>query len=683
MLTAVGEEYLCYSESNTGQYSPLIGIARYDGTLGFRDFIKDDLTRISDPEIFPGGWLFRKSISSSAGSWIKRFTILRGNCLFLFHNPQNEKPIGIIPLEGTKIVCPENDEKTFDEAAAIRSFKANDGYEFDIRHASRPTVRLYALSSLERSEWITVCQKRTEVIYGANNAETAQDLARLLPSKSNISVTGTKLAGVSLAPSDSQQHPISSLSPVSPLRSPMLTMGGTGMMNPYLPPPLYDGERGRNSGIGRDGGDLGDVESVLQGTLGSPASTYYSGYNNQNASNDVFQNSGSSINSLYNMSASMSSMGMMPPPPPQPGPPPPLSETPEFSAAIGSFAMQQQIHGGGRASQMSHLSPPPFGTSSYHQQQNQQHQHQPQVTPSKDNNKFAINKIKRSIIEAKFANLENNLNKIVNEQKEARNRENVYRSKITSKEVLQDARNVEEKNPLYFAEIFRLMLYFYGEEITEDPQPDSKQQCPYAKGKEIEEMLLTVYQRYCDKETGFMSIEQFVEFMEDASILQSHAAHNDNDEPLDEYKDILDPVHLIRSLPKNIQSMASKVDEWKPMLGNYAGAAGGGGNQQLGLGGYQVQVTDQRHFQAQKVDKFVINFGQFYQLLLHITQIVYPELYQQDATVAFNKILLVSSSFVSFSSSSSFACLLVLFRKLFVRFIFGVKDITREVQRTR
>jgi hypothetical protein len=68
--------------------------------------------------------------------------------------------------------------------------------------------------------------------------------------------------------------------------------------------------------------------------------------------------------------------------------------------------------------------------------------------------------------------------------------------RITSKEVVTDARKLEEQNPLYFSEIFRLMLFFYGEELAEDPHPDSKQQCPYAKGKEIEAMLLTIYQRY-------------------------------------------------------------------------------------------------------------------------------------------------------------------------------------------
>jgi hypothetical protein len=60
-----------------------------------------------------------------------------------------------------------------------------------------------------------------------------------------------------------------------------------------------------------------------------------------------------------------------------------------------------------------------------------------------------------------------------------------------------DARKLEEKNPLTFSEIFRMMLFFFDEELAEDPHPDSKQQCPYVRGREIEEILLTVYRRYC------------------------------------------------------------------------------------------------------------------------------------------------------------------------------------------
>ena len=40
-------------------------------------------------------------------------------------------------------------------------------------------------------------------------------------------------------------------------------------------------------------------------------------------------------------------------------------------------------------------------------------------------------------------------------------------------------------------------------------------------------------------------------------------------------------------------------------------------------------------------DVFLINFTQFYELLLKIVQIVYADLYQEDPTVAMNKLLQV------------------------------------------
>lgn len=43
-----------------------------------------------------------------------------------------------------------------------------------------------------------------------------------------------------------------------------------------------------------------------------------------------------------------------------------------------------------------------------------------------------------------------------------------------------------------------------------------------------------------------------------------------------------------------------------------------------------------------KRDKFALNFNQFYQLLLRITEIVYPDLYPVDEPYAFNKFLAVS-----------------------------------------
>lgn len=191
-MISLGDEYLCYSESNTGQYAPMICSQKLDGTLSFRDMTKDDLPRIIDNETLPGGWLFRKTMNA-AGTWIKRFTVIRGPLLFLFHNPQNNKPTAVIPLDNCKIFVPDNLEKTFD---VQRNFRANDGYEFDIRHTSRPTIRLYALSELERSEWVGIMMRRASFPF---NQGVITTLTKLLPARNNITMTDVKLTGSNLS----------------------------------------------------------------------------------------------------------------------------------------------------------------------------------------------------------------------------------------------------------------------------------------------------------------------------------------------------------------------------------------------------------------------------------------------------------------------------------------------------
>ena len=95
--------------------------------------------------------------------------------------------------------------------------------------------------------------------------------------------------------------------------------------------------------------------------------------------------------------------------------------------------------------------------------------------------------------------------------------------------------------------------------------------------------------------------------------MQTHAPHNDNDEPLEEYVTLLDPVRLLTLVPRNIGfSVAEAYDSVNDKL-----------------------------IAATKEDKFIINFSQFYMILLRMTQIVYPVLFEEDATVAFNKILQV------------------------------------------
>lgn len=121
-----------------------------------------------------------------------------------------------------------------------------------------------------------------------------------------------------------------------------------------------------------------------------------------------------------------------------------------------------------------------------------------------------------------------------------------------------------------------------------------------------------------------MTLEKFVEFMEDSAILQTHAPHDDNDEPLDEFKESLNPVTLLRALPRQNTntSIVNQVNSLtiEEMMKPYAF--------------FTSNVSTQK-----KTDKFLVDFGQFYQILLRISQIVYSELYARDPTVAFNKIL--------------------------------------------
>ena len=194
MLSVIGEEYISYSESVKGQYTPMVAIQKYDGTVGYREIIKEDLLRIKDEQTLPGGWLFRKSQNTSS-SWVKRFALLRGSFMFFFHSPQNEKPIAVVPLDECIIISPDNGHKTFDE---MRSYKANEGFEFDIRHNTRSTVRLYTLSEQERYDWINSCNERIK--QSAINKSLESNASVNIPSTGGMVVTTTKLTGLSLLP---------------------------------------------------------------------------------------------------------------------------------------------------------------------------------------------------------------------------------------------------------------------------------------------------------------------------------------------------------------------------------------------------------------------------------------------------------------------------------------------------
>ena len=45
--------------------------------------------------------------------------------------------------------------------------------------------------------------------------------------------------------------------------------------------------------------------------------------------------------------------------------------------------------------------------------------------------------------------------------------------------------------------MFRVGLFFIDEELVEDAQEGIQLQVPHLKGEAVEQMLVTVYQRYC------------------------------------------------------------------------------------------------------------------------------------------------------------------------------------------
>lgn len=161
------------------------------------------------------------------------------------------------------------------------------------------------------------------------------------------------------------------------------------------------------------------------------------------------------------------------------------------------------------------------------------------------------------------------------------------------------------------------MLFFYNEDLAEDPDPNSAQPFPHPKGVAVEQMLIMIYQRYCNPDIGFMTLAKFVEFMEDSAILHTHAPHDDNDEPLDEYKEALDPINLMKHVPTNLETL----DQTSSYYVSYQ------------------QSTPMITSTILAKEKHILNFGQFYHLLLTITEIVYSELYQTNPTLAFNKFI--------------------------------------------
>lgn len=505
-----------------------------------------------------------------------------------------------------------------------RYFKANEGFEFEIRHPSRPTIRLYALSELERQEWVQGVSKRVNFSPNPSDEMKHKTMNDLLPENSNVTITSVRLSGFSNSkPSQSSQsagynndnfknfH-------AAPRHSDFEnSIKNTGFSYPHNHPlafnsNLLQSQNNINFNSLTGGVDTNSVSGVLTNvntvSLSNPlppvSSTYSrqpSGHHHQveTSSNSSTKSNGSHFQHLV----------------------------PSNDIPVNIIASNNMIH------------------DNSHSNFNNNHNNFFTNNPSNSQNPYTNNDYINSNVkpmppshnihyedddlflpppppppyeplnesfssfnpEEKSSSLEEQIakhNKDAMEKKMDNSALNLAAYQKKPKSLINILRESESKKPLTLSELFRFSLFFVDQELAEDPRNDSRHKGPLVKGHATEEILLKVYQRYCQKDTGYMSLEFFIEFLDDAAFLQTHCPHDDNDEPLEQWVEALDPLVLYSSIPKS--SKEESRHKKNATKGN---------------------------------DAITIDFGQFYQLLLLITKIVYKDLAIEDETVAFSKLI--------------------------------------------
>lgn len=421
------EEFVAYNESSPGFLLPIIAIQKPNGTSSFRDMVRNDLKRIPDDISNPGGWLFKKS--NSSGAWARRFVTLRGNFMFYFRSPQAERPVGIIPLSSATIGIPKD---------TSGNLSASEGFEFEIRNYLGHIIRMYSLSAGERDSWISACRERVNA-YGAAGAP----LVVSLPAGPGQSAPCNIFISTCMLTPD--------LTPPPPAPTSPLVTGA--VVNPFMAPPLS--------------GDK-SVDSRIDQPLADPPSPYYE--------NDAV----SSPQSLASSTA--------------PPPPPAESLQPQFEP-------QQQT-------QPLLLHPNESTSGSYHSNvgtadDNIQNSREPirnsfnsespgQITIAsvpvsetslqqsyqepirEDELSAAARSTQSNMLDSELTErMEIGLMNKFMVQREANEREAVAHERHMSASVLAEAREIEQQNPLRLAELFRMLLFFVNEEMTEDPVPEN------------------------------------------------------------------------------------------------------------------------------------------------------------------------------------------------------------------
>lgn len=484
------EEFIAYSPTKDGLYAPLVASVSSSGSE-YRQLMRLDVQRILDPKQIPGGWLFKQANNGS--SVVRRFTIIRGGFLFFFHSPLNDRPVSMYPLLGCNVSLPSN--------GSYEEKESSNGYGFDITHPDRETLSLYAVSEVERDEWVNVCTNRI-----AFSQEISSN--NITEASSNITITASKLK-----PSEVSSVNISSNS----TKNKSVPLVGL-TANPFGQPPQQDDDISKYD------------DSSLDDTVGPPSIPPPEFDNNENSfDNNNNENDADDIDNYDNDDN---------------------NETKNDNSTVISNFTTMEEEGQARA-------------------------------------KIAIKERRKStVVQAKL----------------------------------------EAENPLHIGEMMKYLIFLTGEDLARDAPPDASLKIPYLSGLVADAIMIKVYQHYINPATGYMCLEEVINFMEDSNILNSHAPHMDNDEANEEYRRLMDPIRLITSIPRNLGYTTEMITGQK---GKVVGTRRGGVNSN-----------------GKVEDKFFVNFTQFYQLLIQITEITYPEIYNNPApsnpcgkTIAFNKFM--------------------------------------------
>ena len=247
-------EFLAYYESNVGHYMPVVATEQVGKEgIEYRDFTREDVESIPDAGFNSGtdalgGWLYKKGQGIRA-SWSKRYMIVRGEYLFYFHGPQNEKPVGVILLENCDVVLPPDGAKSF---TAKSFFKSNDGFEFEVVHLTRRAFQCYAATESERSMWAKMISDRT----GRSPNGLGQDSHKLVKERvsvvagrksstipagsdgtSNIALTSTMLKSRTNAMSTGGFNNTNSSPIFSPVGKQTSANTSISTVDPFAPPP--------------------------------------------------------------------------------------------------------------------------------------------------------------------------------------------------------------------------------------------------------------------------------------------------------------------------------------------------------------------------------------------------------------------------------------------------------------